>query len=98
MFLNLFWKLGGKLTVWLNQLQIAIIEKNVDELESLLNSPFESDDINEMKKAQFLLLEAVKVLEELKNEAKTTMIQLKKNIDFLNSTEEQAHNRLDIRS
>ena len=84
--------------MWLKELQSAIIKKDENALENLLNSPFKSDDIDEMKRAQFLLLEAIKVIEELKNETKITMIQLKKNIDFLNSTQLSADNKFDIRS
>lgn len=84
--------------MWLKKLQIAIIEKDADALEGLLDSPFESNNIDEMQKAQFLLLEAIEMLQELKSDTKATMIQLKKNIDFLNSTHTQTHNKLDIRS
>lgn len=84
--------------MWLKKLQIAIAERDEIALGTLLASSFESSDIDEMRRAQFLLLEAIKVLQELKNETKTTMIQLKKNIDFLNSTQLQTHNKLDIRS
>lgn len=98
MFSNLFWKRGERQIVWLKKLQIAIAEKDEYALEGLLASPFVSDDIEEMRKAQFFLLEAVKVIKELKDETKITMIQLKKNIDFLNSTQPQTHNKLDIRS
>ncbi|MDD5157992.1 hypothetical protein [Sulfurimonas sp.] len=84
--------------MWLERLQIAIIERDENALKDLLGSPFESNDADEAQRAQFLLLEAVKVIQELKNETKMTMIQLKKNIDFLNSTQLQTHNKLDIRS
>lgn len=84
--------------MWLKKLQIAIIERDEKKLEILFSSPFESNNADEIEQAQFLLLEAIKVLQELKDETKTTMIQLKKNIDFLNSTQPQTHNKLDIRS
>lgn len=84
--------------MWLKKLEIAIIEKNTDEIALLLQTPRELADVDEMKRAQYLLEEALKLLTLLKHETVTTMNLLKKNRDFLRVSQVKTPNRLDIRS
>jgi hypothetical protein len=44
-----------------------------------------------------LLREAMELIYTLKDETALTLKQLKKNIDFLKSTQTQTQNRLDVR-
>ncbi len=98
MFLKVFLKLGEKLQMWVNKLQIAIIEKNTDNIDNLLDNMPKFRTKEEMISAQYLLREALELLYTLKDETALTMKQLKKSIDFLKSTEYHTSNRLDIRS
>jgi hypothetical protein len=84
--------------MWLREFEIAIIEKNSDEIERLLDLPLKFDTLNDAKMALSLLEEAIKFLNEAKNETAVTMMQMKKNIDFLKSTATITHSSLDIRS
>jgi len=87
--------------MWLKALEIAIVEKDVQKIEALLNESLSHETfatVDEMKKAQYLLLEASKLLNELKNQSEATMKQLKKNMDFMKVSEQKSPNRLDIRS
>jgi len=84
--------------MWLNSLKIAIIEKNPEALEGLLNEMPSFTNLEDMKSAQALLKEANKFMLELKSATSTSMSQMKKNIDFLNATSMPPSNMLDIKS
>ena len=72
--------------MWINDLQIAIIEKDTDKLDELLETLPEFKDKEEMQKAAYLLKEALALLYKLKDETSASMKQIKKSLDFLNST------------
>lgn len=84
--------------MWLKELEIAIVEKNIAAIDVLLNSPAEFKDVSDMKRAQYLLAEASELLLALKSETVVTMKLLKKNSDFLKVSQNKTPNRLDIRS
>ena len=84
--------------MWLNKLQIAIIEKDTDKLEELLETLPEFDNIEQMQKASYLLKAAQELLFTLKDEASLSMKQIKKNLEFLNSTQSKPTSKLDIKS
>lgn len=85
--------------MWLNKFKIALIEKNTDEIDKLLDEVPEFPNKKNMQEAMYLMREASELLHTLKSETKDTMSQLKKNIDFLNSTQTpNQQNKLDIKS
>ncbi len=84
--------------MWLDKLKIAIIEKNTDNLDKLLDETPKFNDKKEMQEAAYLLREALELLYTLKDETALTMSKLKKNIDFLRSTQTSTATRLDIKS
>ncbi len=84
--------------MWLTKLKIAIIEKNTDALNLLLDDMPKLSSVEEMKEAQYLLAEASKLLHALKDEIGSSMRQVQKNISFLQSTQAQPSNKLDIKS
>jgi len=81
---------------WLNSLKVAIIEKDTQKIGELLDDMPQFDGLDELKQARSLVKEAIYLLHELKDETFVTMQQLKKNIDFLNSTRSSVKNSLDI--
>lgn len=83
--------------MWLNSLKIAIIEKNTDKINELLENLPKLEDKDEIEQAIYLLREASELVHTLKDETAATMKQLKKNMDFLKSTETQKTNKLDIK-
>ena len=89
---------GEKLHMWLTKLQIAIIEKNTQSIDKLLDETPEFSDKKQMEQAMYLLREAAELMYELKNETNLTMTQIKKNINFLRSTEMPTSVSLDITS
>lgn len=84
--------------MWLRSLEIALVEKNIDAIDSLLKESVAFENVEEMQRAQYLLLEASKLIGGLKDQTASTMKQLKKNLDFLKVSEQKSPNRLDIRS
>lgn len=84
--------------MWLTKLKIAIVEKNTDALDKLLDETPKFSDAKEIQEASYLLREASELLHSLKDETALSMKQIKKNISFLNSTQAQPSAKLDIRS
>jgi len=83
--------------MWIKKLQIAIIEKDADAINTLIETMPKFENIKDIESAMYLLREANEIIHILKNETALTMKQLKKNIDFLESTQPQIKNRLDLR-
>jgi hypothetical protein len=84
--------------MWNKALQIAIVEKNVDKIKELLDTPLNFATLEEVREAQYLLAEASELMHELKDDTARTMKQIKKNMDFLQSTQTKTPNKLDIKS
>jgi actin-related protein len=84
--------------MWLSSLQVAIVEKDTDKLDELLDELPKFKDEVEMKKASYLLREALELLYTLQDETSESMKQIKKNLDFLDSTQNKPTNKLDLKS
>ena len=84
--------------MWLKQLKIAIIERDTDKLDKLLNSMPDFDNLEDMQSASALLKEVARLLYELKDKTSASMKLLKKNIDFMSSTQANQTATLDIKS
>ena len=86
--------------MWLNKLKIAIVKKDADSINILLNSieEFQNDrDEKEIQEAIYLLKEASELIYSLKNETLVSMNKIKKSVDFLRSADIQSKKELDIR-
>lgn len=84
--------------MWLNKLKIAIIEKNTDAIDALLEDLPEFKSAEEMHEAQYLFAEVENLLISLKDETQASMQQIKKNLSFLRSTQTKPSTTLDIKS
>ncbi len=91
-------KLGEKPQMWLIKLKIAVVEKNPDALSKLLEDVPQLESQKEVEEALYLLRAATSLMNKLKDETQASMKQIKKNLDFLRSTDISAPKRLDIRS
>ncbi|WP_031348061.1 hypothetical protein [Sulfurimonas hongkongensis] len=83
--------------MWINKLQIAIIEKDADSIDALVQEAPKFENTKEIERAMYLLREAMELIYTLKDETALTMKQLKKNIRFIESTQSQTQNRLDVK-
>jgi hypothetical protein len=83
---------------WLNKLKVAVVTKDVPLLDELLSSlPDELED-EERVQVLYLLKEGAKMISALQENTLTTMVQIKKNLDFLNSSDgTKVRNTLDIK-
>ena len=68
--------------MWLTNLKIAIVEKDTDKLNKLLDEMPQLKDTNEIQDAMYMLREAFELMYTLKDDTKKSMVQIKKNIDF----------------
>ncbi|MCK9472181.1 hypothetical protein [Sulfurimonas sp.] len=84
--------------MWLIKLKIAVVEKNPDALSKLLEDVPQLESQKEVEEALYLLRAATSLMNKLKDETQASMKQIKKNLDFLRSTDISAPKRLDIRS
>lgn len=84
--------------MWLTKLKIAIIEKNADALNGLMEDVPQLKDKKEIEEAIYLLKEADRLIHTLKDETSASMKQIKKNLDFLRSNDIPTSKKLDIRS
>ncbi len=84
--------------MWLKKLQLAIIEQNPELIDTLVREMPKFESVDDMKRAAALVSEALKLLHRLKNETASSLKQLKKHKDFLESTMQSQKNRLDITS
>ncbi len=84
--------------MWLTSLKVAIVERNTDRLNELIDDIPQLEKEEDIKQAIYLLKEATELVQKLQNETSVSMKQMKKNIDFLKSTQHRTSNRLDITS
>ena len=84
--------------MWLNSLKIAIVEKNTDKIDELLNDLPQLESKEEIEEALYLLREATELVHTLKDETAHSMRQIKKNLQFLRSTDIPTSTKLDIKS
>lgn len=83
---------------WLRELRIAVIEKNIEKVDALTFELPHFETLQDKKDALFLLKEALDILQNAKEDTKKVLSQLRKNIDFLNSTRYSKSSSIDVRT
>lgn len=89
---------GNSKLMWLQEFKIALIEEDTQKLAELSDADLQFETVEEVQEAMLLIQQADKLFNRLKNETALAMKQLKKNIDFLKSTEAPITSTLDITS
>jgi len=85
--------------MWLNKLKIAIVEKDTQNIDKLIDTMPEFSNKDDAQSALYLIKEAAKLMYGLRDETAIKMKKLKKHIEFLDSTNAPIDNsRLDIKS
>jgi hypothetical protein len=84
--------------MWLKKFKLALIKKEVETMETLLDEMPEFDTLDELKEAAYLIKEAYGIMTQLQSENEKVLGQLRKNIQFLNATQHEAPTKLDITS
>jgi hypothetical protein len=83
--------------MWINKLKIALIEKNTNNIDKLMDEIPQLESLQEIEEALHLIEEAKSLVEGLKDETSASMKQMKKNINFLKSTQAPLKNKLDMK-
>ncbi len=96
MFSKVCLKHGERPVTWANKLTVAIATQNTKQIEELTHTLPEFSNLEEMQEALYLIKEAYSVMQKLKDETARQLQQIKKNIDFLESTSPRQKNRLDV--
>ena len=89
-------KRGEKQMSWLSELKVAIVSKDPQKISDLIDAMPEFEKVEQMQEALFLIKEAYIMMNELKSQTLTQREQIKKNIDFLESTAAQQKNSFDV--
>ena len=84
--------------MWLNQLKVAVVQRDTELLSSLLDDIPALEDAQDIETAIYLLQEATTIMHQLKDETAVSMKQIKKNIDYLNSSVADQKSQFDVTS
>jgi len=84
--------------MWLKSLKIAILEKNTEKMAQLMDALPQFEKQEDIASALVLISEAKKLVVALRDDTALSMAQMKKNIDFLESTQRPHTAKLDISS
>ena len=84
--------------MWLKELKIAVVEKDTNKFQVLLEKLPKLTDAKEIEEALYLIKAAREILESLKVTTQSSMMQMKKNIDYLKSTQINKIAKFDITS
>jgi len=70
---------------WLNDLKIAVIEENTQEISILIETLPDFTDLDKAKEALSLVGQAIKITDAKKTEVLNTLNKIKKTKEFLSS-------------
>lgn len=83
--------------MWLTKLKTALVLEDIEQLSSLLDKMPQFESIEQMEEASYLLMQTKTLLEKNKAETAQTLIQLKNNLNFLKSTQEEPPSSLNLK-
>lgn len=83
--------------MWLNSFKAALIRKDVHMINKLISEMPRFSKLRDMEEASYLLRETNNMLIAFQNETANSMIQIKKSIRFLRSTQTETPSKLDIK-
>ena len=81
--------------MWLKQLKIAVVQKDLDLLVILLDDVPTLSDPQDIEKATYLLNEAKILITSLQEQTLKSMTKMKKNMNFLKSSAAPNISKLD---
>ena len=82
--------------MWATKLKLAIVAKDTDSVEALLESIPKFDTLDDAQEVLFLLREATILVHTLQDETAVSMKRVKKNIDFIKSNQVKPANTLNL--
>ncbi len=82
--------------MWNNKFKVALITKNTKELDKLILEMPQFETLDEMQEAFYLMNHAKELLESLKDETALSMKKVKDTIRYLELTQTNNIQKLDI--
>lgn len=82
--------------MWVEKLKIAVVQKDTNLLDALLDNIPEHLSKEELDSAIVLIEQAREMVQTLQDETAAAMIQIQKNKEFLEATASDKQSRLDI--
>ena len=98
MFLESLMLHGKKLQMWINKFKVALIQKDTDSINALLDEVPNFSKKEDVKQAMFLMQEAATLLYNLQDDITLAKKQIKQNINFLGSTLANSKSNFNIKS
>jgi len=98
MFLESLMLHGKKLQMWINKFKVALIQKDTDSINALLDEVPNFSKKEDVKQAMFLMQEAATLLYTLQDDITLAKKQIKQNINFLGSTLASSVSSFNIKS
>jgi hypothetical protein len=83
--------------MWLTKLKTALILEDIEKLSSLVESMPQFETIEQMEEASYLLIQTKTLIEKNKAETVQILQQLKNNLNFLKSTQEEPPSSLNLK-
>lgn len=90
--------MAGNKPMNLEELELAIVLSDIERIDKIMDAPLEFKNLDDMKRALYLMSEALKILYDLKDETNANVRLIKKNINFLNATRELGASSIDLRT
>ncbi len=82
--------------MWNNEFKVALITKNTKELDKLISQMPQFETLDEMQEAFYLINHAKELLASLKDETAQSMKKIKDTIRYLELTQSNTIQNLDI--
>lgn len=82
--------------MWLNNFKAALIRKDMQMINKLIPEMPHFSKLRDMEEASYLLRETNSMLISFQDETAHSMMQIKKSIRFLRSTQTEIPSKLDI--
>lgn len=84
--------------MWLRKFKLAVIQREVETIASLIDEVPAFDTKEEAEEAAYLIREALNLMQSLQDENDRNLQQLRKNRKFLEATRGESTKKLDITS
>ncbi len=83
--------------MWLTKLKTALVLEDIEQLSSLLDEMPQFESIEQMEEALYLLIQSKTFLKKSKMQTTQSLQQLKNNLNFLKSTQEDVPSSLNLK-
>ncbi len=83
--------------MWINSFKLAVIKKDIEKISNLLDEIPKDLSLEQMQEASAYISEALKLLEDMKFNTSKEIVEVKKKIEFIKSSQKNPNKVLDIK-